>query len=78
MMAVLLLNILTASAASAISGYGIYSAVEEANPYWYSYFVVGSFLLFDRPGQVGELSVQGPATAPAACQVDSPAGLLHR
>jgi hypothetical protein len=47
-MAVLIPNILTAVAGFAILGYGIYSAVQEANPAWYSYFVVGSFLLFDR------------------------------
>ena len=47
-MAILILNILGASAGFAILCYGIYSAVEEANPYWYSHFVVGSFLLYDR------------------------------
>jgi hypothetical protein len=30
-----------------ISFYGIYSAIFNANIYWYSYFVIGSFLFFD-------------------------------
>ena len=47
-MAILLLNILMASTGFAILSYGIFSAVKEANPYWYSHFVIGSFLLFDR------------------------------
>jgi hypothetical protein len=47
-MTLLLLNILGATAGFATLCYGIYSAMVEANPYWYSYFVVGSFLLFDR------------------------------
>ena len=44
----LLLNILIATTGFATFCYGIYSAVFEANPYWYSYFVIGYFLLFDR------------------------------
>jgi hypothetical protein len=32
----------------AILFYGIYTAICYANPYWYSYFVIGSFLFFDR------------------------------
>jgi hypothetical protein len=48
LMTLLLLNILGATAGFATLYYGIYSAVVDANPYWYSYFVVGSFLLFDR------------------------------
>jgi hypothetical protein len=30
-----------------ISFYGVYSAIFNANIYWYSYFVIGSFLFFD-------------------------------
>jgi hypothetical protein len=48
MMTLLLLNILQTTSGLATLCYGIYSAVYEASPYWYSYFVVGSFLLFDR------------------------------
>jgi len=31
-----------------ISLFGIYSAIFKTNIYWYSYFVIGSFLFFDR------------------------------
>lgn len=31
-----------------ISLYGTHSAIFNANMYWYSYFVIGSFLFFDR------------------------------
>jgi hypothetical protein len=47
-MTLLRLNILGAVTGFGTLCYGIYSAIDEANPYWYSYFVVGSFLLFDR------------------------------
>jgi len=47
-MTLLFLNILGATAGFATLCYGIYSAVDRANPYWYSYFVIGFFLFFDR------------------------------